>query len=183
MLMRTRWLTLGLIGLFGLAFFASTGRSKSMAPDAELPDAVAKTFKTAFPKAVIQKLDVDIEDGVTIYDFEFKDGAVERETDIAADGTMMEVTLVIDPKTVPAAAMKTIRKGAKGATLGRTERIQISWEPKDGKVIKLPKMVTRYAAEMTKGDQKAEVIVTPSGTVVEPSKWIPIGEGQGLQGR
>jgi len=165
-------LTLGLAGFAWLVLVAGA-HSESLAPDAKLPDPVEKTFRAAFPNAEIQKLDVEDEDGVKVYDFEFKDGDVERETDISDDGTMLEVTLVIDPKTVPAGPMKAIRKAAKGATLGRTEKIEVTWEIKDGKIVKLPKMATRYAAEMTKGDQKAEIIVNAKGGVVDAPKWVP----------
>lgn len=179
---RSSWLVLGVVGLAGLGCWSATARSESLAPDSPLPDPVAKTFRAAFPNAEIQKLDVEVEDGVKVYDFEFKDGAVERETDISDDGTMLEVTLVIDPKEVPAAAMKAIRKAAQGATLGRTERIEVSWEIQDGKLVKLKKPVTRYASEMAKGNLKAEAIVTSGGKLVEPPSWseapAPKAEGK-----
>ena len=143
------------------------------ARDVQLPDAVTKTFKAAFPKAETTKVDVDEENGVTVYDIEFKDGATEKETDIAADGTLLEFTVVVDAKDVPAAAMTAVRKAAEGATMGRIERIEISYDTKDGKAIKLAKPVTHYAVELTKGDQSAEVVVDPNGTVLEPAKWGP----------
>jgi hypothetical protein len=139
-------------------------------PAIKLPDSVAKTFQATFPKAQITKLDVDEEDGVTVYDIEFKDGAVEKETDITADGTMLEFTVVIRAKEVPAAAMKTVRAAAKGGKIGRIERIEISYETKDGKAMKLNKPVTHYAAEITKGGKTSEVVVAPDGSrVVEPA--------------
>ena len=169
---KTGWLVLSLVGLAGLASRAPTGHAESLAPDSKLPDSVAVTFRTAFPNAEIQKLDVEVEDGVKVYDFEFRDGAVERETDITESGVMLEVTLVIDPKDVPAAAMKTIRKAARGATIGRTERIEVSWEIQDGRIIRLQKPLTRYACEMAKDNLRAEVIVTPGGKVVERAQWV-----------
>ena len=46
-------------------------------------------------------------------------------------------------------------------------KIDINYETKDGKVVKLAKPVTRYAAEYTKGDETAEAVVMPDGTSVE----------------
>jgi hypothetical protein len=152
-------------------------------PAIKLPDPVMKTFQTTFPKAQITKLDVDEENGVTVYDIEFKDGAVEKETDITADGCLLEFTVVIpakevgDPKrdtsrlgTLPAAAMKAVRAAAKGGKIGRIERVEISYETKDGKAIKLDKPVTHYAVEIVKGGKTSEVVVAPDGTrVVEPA--------------
>jgi hypothetical protein len=136
-------------------------------PKVELPAAAAKAFKDAFPKGEIHKLDVDEENGVTVYDIEFKNGTAEQETDIAADGTILEVTLVIDAKAVPVAAMKAIEKAAAGAKITRIESIDIRYQTKDGKAIKLVKPMRHFAAEFTKGDKKTEVVVTPDGAPVK----------------
>jgi hypothetical protein len=101
----------------------------------KVPDPVMKIFKSTFPAGKIFK--VDVENGVTVYDLEFKEGPVEKETDITADGTMLEYTVVVDAKDLPAAAIKTIRKTAEGATMKRIEHIEISYETKDGKAVKL----------------------------------------------
>jgi hypothetical protein len=146
-------------------------------PAIKLPDPVAKTFQAAFPKAEILKVDAEEENGVTVYDLEFKDGTTEKETDITADGTMLEFTVVIQAKEVPAAAMKAVRAAAKGAKIGRIERVEINYKTKDGKAVKLDKPVTHYAVEIVKGDKTSptrsgaagEIVVAPDGTVVEPA--------------
>ena len=140
----------------------------------ELPEPVAKTFKAQFPKGQIEKLDATEENGVMVYDIEFRDGAVEKETDIAADGTMLEYTVVIKAKKVPAAAMKSMKDAAKGAKMGRLEEILITYETKDGEVVKLPARLTHYAAELVRGSEQAEVVVTPNGQVVGQPEWKPI---------
>jgi hypothetical protein len=160
-----------LLALIGLTFTPATGRAQDRDLEAKLPAAVKRTFRAQFPKAVIEKLDVEEEDGVTVYDLEFRDGATEKETDITADGTMLEFTVVIEAKAVPEAAMKPIRRAAEGATMGRIERIEISYQTKDGKAIKLPKPVIRYAVEMRKGTRSTEIVVAPGGEVIEPARW------------
>ena len=161
-----------LVAFLGIVFLASPGRSVSLKPDEKLPEPVAKTFQAMFPKAAIEKVDATEENGIMVYDIEFKDGKQERETDIAADGTMLEHTLVIAAKAIPPAAMKAIKGAAKGAKLGRLERIEITHETKDGAVVKLPEVVTHYAAEMARREMHAEVIVAADGTVVEPPSWV-----------
>jgi hypothetical protein len=153
-----------------MALVAAAGRAEGPA-EVKLPDPVAATFKAQFPKAEIQKLTSEEEEGVVVYDFEFKDGDAEKETDIAADGTMMEWTLVIPAEKIPPAAMKTIDKSAKGAALGRLEHIEVSYTTKAGKVVKLPEMVVRYAAELTKDGKRTEVIVNADGSVFEEPDW------------
>jgi hypothetical protein len=165
-----RWLVLALFGLaFALSPVAGLAQEKDL--EAKLPAPVKKTFRDKFPRAQIEKLDVEEEGGVTVYDLEFRDGTTEKETDITADGTMLEFTVVIGAKDVPAAAMKPIREAAEGAKMKRIERIEISYETRRGKTIKLPKPVTRYAVEMTKGARTAEIVVAPDGTVIEPARW------------
>jgi hypothetical protein len=155
-----------------VAVAATAGLAEEKAAKAKLPDAVAKTFATAFPEGVIQKADAEEENGVMVYDLEFKDGDTEKETDIAEDGTMLEFTLVIAADAIPAPVMKTINDAAKGATVGRLEKISVSYETKDGKVVKLPEALTRYAAEMAKGKKTAEVITNADGTVFEAPEWV-----------
>ena len=170
------------VAFMGLALLVAVGRSTPLAPD-KLPEPVAKTFKTLFPNGTIEKLDVEEENGVMVYDFEFKAGMREKETDIAGDGTMLESTLVITAKVIPAPAMKAIRGAAKGARLGRMEWLKTHYEAKDGKIIKLPKPVIHYAVEMTRGDQKAEVFVTPDGTVTEGPEWVNAKEPPAKTGK
>jgi hypothetical protein len=135
--------------------------------DTALPGPVAKTFKATFPNAEITKVDVDAEGGVAVYDLEFKDGATEKETDITADGTMLEFTIVVDAGDVPAAAMKTVHQAAEGAVIRRIEYIEISYETKDGRVVKLPKSVVHYAFEIAGADKVTEIVVNPDGTLAK----------------
>ena len=154
-----------------LASTASARAKDEPGSHIQLPPAVEKTFREKFPKGEIAKIDAEKEGGVTVYDFEFKDGRIEKETDIAADGTMLEFSVMVDPKAVPPAAMDAVRTAATGATIKRIEQVAVSYETKDGKVVKLPEPVTRYEVELAKGARRAEIVVAPDGTIVEPAKW------------
>lgn len=170
-----RWSSSLLVAVLAFAV-ASVAHATSLPVDSKLPDAVASTFKAKFPNGKIEKLDVTAEEGVNVYDIEFSDGKTEKETDIAEDGTMLEFTLVISQKEIPAAPLKAIRDNAKGAKLGRMEKIEANYITRDGKVEKLPTTTWRYAAEMTKKGQQAEVIVNADGTMSEEPKWAPIAK-------
>jgi uncharacterized membrane protein YkoI len=160
-----------LAALVGLALVAGPARAQAQKSDVKLPDVVKKTFDAKFPGAKVDKIDAEEEEGVMVYDIEFRDGNTEKEADIAADGTLLEFTVVITAKEVPAAAMASIRKAAVGATMGRVERIEISYETKAGKVVKLPAPVTHYAVELTKGGKEAEIVVDSAGKVLEAPEW------------
>jgi hypothetical protein len=153
---------------------ASAGQAASLKPDAKLPDPVTNALRAKYPKAVIERIDVLEENGVNVYDIEFSVGKSEHETDIAEDGTMLEFTNVIPLKEIPAAPLKTIREATpKGSKYGRIERIEIDYETKDGQVVKLPGTVIRYAAEMVKKGQQAEIVVNVDGSVSESPNWVP----------
>jgi len=156
--------------LCGLALVPATARAQK--PGAEkLPEAVRKTFEAKFPGAEIEKIESEEEGGVMVYDVEFRHEGHEKETDIAADGTMLEFTLVIEARAVPEAAMKPIRAAAEGARMKRVEEIKITHETRGGKVVKLPRTATHYAVEMTKGGKTAEIVVDADGKVVEEPNW------------
>ncbi|OHB84631.1 MAG: hypothetical protein A2Z38_04635 [Planctomycetes bacterium RBG_19FT_COMBO_48_8] len=89
---------------------------------------------------------------------------------------MLEFTIVVDAEDVPAAVMKTVRQAAEGAVIGRIEYIEISYETKNGRVLKLPETVINYAVELTRGDKTTEIVVNPDGIVVEPAGWGDAGE-------
>ncbi len=157
---------------FALAVLAGTSSSEPVAFD-KVPEAVANTFRSAFPNGTIAKLDVEEENGVMVYDFEFTAGDREKECDIAGDGTMIESTLVVAAKDIPAPALKTIKKVAGKATLGRLEWLETFYELEAGKLMKLEKSEIHYAAEMHRGGQMAEVFVDPAGKITEKPKWAP----------
>ena len=154
----------------GLVFAAASSRSTPVAP-VKMPEPVANTFKTLFPNGTIDKLDAEEEEGVMVYDFEFHAGEREKEADIAADGTMMESTLVIVAKDIPAPAMKTIKKVANGAKLGRMEWLETFYKTEKAKLVKLPKSEIHYACEMWRGNKMGEVFVTPAGKDTEAPEW------------
>ncbi|MGZ7046031.1 MAG: hypothetical protein ACXVJK_06885, partial [Candidatus Aminicenantales bacterium] len=65
----------------------------------ELPPAVAKAVKDNCPGAEIDKMDVEKEAGINLYDIEFKAGRGEIE--VAEDGTVMDIATIIAMKNVP----------------------------------------------------------------------------------
>jgi hypothetical protein len=148
-------------------------KEETTVSELKLPEKVRATFVDKFPNAVINKLESEKEGGVTVWDIEFRDRQTYKETDIADDGTMLEYTVHITKKTMPKPVMKAVEAAAKKeeAAMGTMERIEVSYETKDGKVVKLPKPVTRYAMEMIKDKQTAEIVVDEKGKVVEEPKW------------
>jgi uncharacterized membrane protein YkoI len=146
----------------------------------ELPEAAAKALKDAFPKATVDDVKMEKEEGVTVYEVELEEGKAEMEVEVAADGTILEVETDIEMKDVPEAAAKAIQAAAEGAKIKEVSkeevRAEIKKEGETAKIVKLEKAKTLYGAEIVKGDQKGEIEVAADGTVVEPLKWKEKGK-------
>jgi len=141
--------------------------------EGELPPAVAKAVQENCPGAEIDKMDVEKEAGITLYDIEFKAGRGEIE--VAEDGTVMDIATIIPMNDLPKAAAEAIQKAAVGATIKQIERSEVRAEIKKegekGTIVKLASPRYVYEAELVKGEHRGEVQVAPDGQVVEGPKW------------
>jgi hypothetical protein len=130
-----------------------------------LPAAVAKAVEEDRPGATIAKLEVEKDGGLTVYDIEFKDGRGEIE--VAEDGTVLDVSDVIDMKDVPSAAAAGIRKAAEGRSIKQVEKSEVHAriEKKDGRghLSRLASPEYIYEAELSGG----EVEVAADGRIVK----------------
>jgi hypothetical protein len=149
-----------------------TGMQKAAAK-VMLPEAVSKVVGETCPNAEIDKMDMEKEAGITLYDIEFKAGRGEIE--VAEDGTVMDVTTMVEMKDVPGAAAAVIQKAAEGATIKEIEkseiRAEIQKEGEIGHIVKnaAPKLV--YEVALVKGKEMGEMQVAPDGKIVEALKW------------
>ena len=92
---------------------------------AKIPPAAAEALKKAAGTAKIEKLDIEKDGKVTIYEIETSEaGQPNREVSVTADGKIHaeEETLPLDK--VPEGARKAIEAGAKGAKIERINRIK-----------------------------------------------------------
>jgi 3D (Asp-Asp-Asp) domain-containing protein len=133
-----------------------------------LPPAVATALADNRPGAEVDKLTIEKEHGITVYDFEFK--ASQGEMDVVADGTVLDLATVVQMKDIPEAVAATIRSAAKKRPIKQLTRSEV-WaeivsEQGKGRVSKLatPKYV--YEAEFPRG----EVEVAPDGKIIKQGK-------------
>jgi hypothetical protein len=150
---------------------AKSAKATVSSSDAKLPEAVRKTFDNKFPNAKIEQATEEKEGGTMVWDIEFRVGKKHSETDIAQDGTMLELSEQVTPKSVPKAAMSAIRKAAEGGKVNHTDKVTLSYEIKDDKIVKLDKPRTQYEANVTKGEQSSDIIVDGDGKMIEEPKW------------
>ena len=139
----------------------------------QLPAAVVEAIKTNCAACSIDKATREIENGVTVYDIEFK--SRQGEIALAEDGSVIDRETVVLLKDVPAAALDAIRKGASGAKIKHVAKGEIRAELKAGQIIKLDSPRYVYEAELEKGKQVAEIEVSSDGTVIEAPRWTKKG--------
>jgi hypothetical protein len=135
---------------------------------AKLPAAVAKAVEENRPGAEIDTLEIEKEGGFKLYDIEFKNGRGEIE--VAEDGTVLDVSDIVDMKDIPAAAAAAIRNEADGRTIKQVEksevRAKIAKEGGKGRLSKLASPEYVYEAELSKG----EVEVAADGRLIKGLK-------------
>jgi hypothetical protein len=162
-------LSIGALLTLSLVVMNTQAQTQKKKRGINLPSAVAAALKAECPDCVIAKVSREVEDGVKIYDFEFRKG--QGEMDIAADGTIVNRETPIKSDDVPAAALEAIRKAASGGKIVQIEKDEIRAELKDGKITKLDSPKYDYEADLVKGARITEVVVTPKGQVTEGPKW------------
>ncbi|HJZ67667.1 MAG TPA: PepSY-like domain-containing protein, partial [Blastocatellia bacterium] len=140
---------------------ATQGAKERKVSASQLPAAVKEAIKSDCPSCIIAKATREVENGVTVYDVEFKTG--QGEMDVAEDGSVIDRETVEQTKDIPAAALEAIRKGAAGGKIKQIAKDEIRAELKDGKVVRLDTPKYRYEADLVKGNQVAEIQVSPEG--------------------
>lgn len=162
-----------------LVVAAAPGASQGSDPPAqaktEIPASVLKAIRENAPGAEIENLTIEENGGIRLYDIEFK--ADRGEIEVAEDGTVIDVSVVVRPQDIPKAAADALRKAAAeaGAEIRRLERSEVRAEVqiKDGKgrVVRLAAPRYVYEAELVRGKERGEVAVDPDGRIVEALKW------------
>ena len=85
----------------------------------QLPAAVAHAIKSNCLGCGIDKATREVENGVTVYDIEFKSG--KGEIALAENGSVIDRETAVSLKDVPPAALEAIRKGVRGQDKVRCE--------------------------------------------------------------
>jgi hypothetical protein len=144
---------------------ATVGQERAGQKHSNLPAPVLKALKDNRPGAEIDKLSIEKEHGVTVYDFEFK--ASQGEMDVTEDGTVLDVETVIQMTELPEAVAATIRREAKGGAIKQLTRSEVRAEiVTDGGKARVSRLATPkyvYEAEFSKG----EIEVAADGTIIK----------------
>lgn len=139
----------------------------------EFPAAVLEKIEAHFSDAEIDFVEVVDEDGITLYDIEFK--ANRGEIEVASDGSIIDIVTILTMEELPEAAALAIQKATEGMTIKRLEKSEIHSEiKKEGDtstIVKLDVFKYVYEAEVSKDGQSGEITVDAEGNIVEALKW------------
>lgn len=92
---------------------------------AKIPAPAAEALKKAAGSATIEKLSIEKDGKVTIYELDLREeGKPNREVSVTADGKLHAEEETLALADVPDAPRKAIEEGAKGAKVERVNRIK-----------------------------------------------------------
>jgi len=165
---------IALMSAMTTAWATQIGTKEEKIKMSDVPAAVAQAVKTECPNCAVAKLTREVEHGVTIYDYEFKRG--KGEMDVTQDGFVISRETVVRINEIPELARATILKAVTTGRVAQVVKEQVRAELTDGKVIKLDTPKYFYEADLVKGNQFAEIAVSPEGQVVEAPVWRKRGE-------
>ena len=147
-------LVLGL-GMLGAAACApETGGDEKEVTLDQVPASVRATILKEAGTNTIDEIEKKTENGVTMYEAEWKVGGKEVEIKVTPDGKIVAREIEVTIDQVPAAVKATILKEAAG---NKIEEIEA--ETKNG--------TTTYEAEWHEGDKEIEIKVAPDGTLLK----------------
>jgi len=149
-------LALSLILLLGAAtlFVASTIAGEKKITKKDLPNAVLTAFEKTYPKAVIQGLSKEEENGKTVYEIESLDGKTRRDLLYSPDGTVAEIEEVMAANDLPEAVKATVGKEIPKGTILKAEKLTRA-------------SITEYEVVVSSGNTKHELVLDPTGKLLK----------------
>ncbi|MEM9494766.1 MAG: hypothetical protein AAGA09_02090 [Pseudomonadota bacterium] len=94
---------------------AISNAAETMVTIDDVPEPVLETAIATAPGAVFDRISIEIENGVTVYEFESKDAAGRHiEIDVLEDGTLDEIELETTLNETPLAVREAMKKTAPG---------------------------------------------------------------------
>ncbi|MSR57958.1 MAG: hypothetical protein EXS05_09820 [Planctomycetaceae bacterium] len=104
---------LAAVALLGMISMWASGDEKETTLD-KVPAVVRKAVQAKWPKAKIEEVSVEIEDGVAIYEFELEEGEGKAEREWSAtfnaDGKLLETEEEVSLDQVPKAVVDALQK-------------------------------------------------------------------------
>ena len=159
------WLCIG-------ALLVGTALASGAAVPVDLPDAVAKAVKAAFPKAVISGVELENEGGVTLYVVRLDHGDLTVDIEVAADGVIGEVETEMGIEDVPDYVAAAVREATGGGTIALIEKHELHGRVRDGRLVKVKEPMVLYEVKfILEGKRRiVEIADTPALKLPSPAR-------------
>ena len=121
-------------------------------PFRDLPDGVQETLNKSYAGVQFYGLSREMENGHEVYEAAYREGEIEHELSLTADGYVLASEEAVVFESLPPAVQLAMDTHFVGAKIAEMERVQ----------------VTFYEVELTKADgTEVEVRVLPNGEILE----------------
>jgi len=122
----------------------------------QVPEGARKTILRKAEGAEIEEVEVETEEGRTVYEAEWEIEGREVEVTVTAEGEVVAWEKEVSLKEVPKAVRRTIRKQAAGA---KAREIEVEVETKGDRTV--------YEAEWKQDGKEVEIKVAPDGKLLD----------------
>jgi len=148
-------------GLLGMIL--TMGPAASAAAAVTLPAKAAAAVKEAFPKAAIVDVEVEVENGVKLYEVTLSQNGKKMGVEVTADGLLGEIEQRVTEAEVPKAVADAIAEKARGGRVRRIEKHEVRGITRAGKLIPLETPKTIYEVQIVRNGKREEFEITVTG--------------------
>jgi hypothetical protein len=134
---------------------ANEGAEEDEFPFSKAPAAVQDTMRRVAGSAVPDELDKEVENGMVVYQGEYRNGSSESSIKVAENGELLEVKKEVAAAHLPAAVKATVDKVFAGASIKKAREVYLKGAATPG----------YYEVKMA-GTQKKRIKVRPTGEVI-----------------
>lgn len=118
----------------------------------QLPSAISSALQKAYPGAEVTQVTQEVENGMSVFDVEIKQGAVERDLIFSHDGTLIEAGEHIAVSALPSEVTRAIQNQYPNARITAAER-------------KTGNGPERFDVKVEENGSVHELVVTPTGQI------------------
>jgi hypothetical protein len=152
-------LSLGAAALLCVASVARAEKPEATEEDefpfAQAPAAVQDTMRRVAGSAVPDELDKEVENGVVVYQGEYRSGSSENSIKVAENGDLLEVKKEVTAAQLPSAVRATVDKALAGGSIKKAREVYLKGAKTPG----------YYEVKLAGAHQK-RIKVRPTGEVV-----------------
>lgn len=132
-----------------------------------LTAAAAAALQKTFPGSVVKKVESETENGVNLFSATLEQDGQKLDVEVSPDGVIGEAEYAVPMERLPKALAAAIADATKGGRLLRIEKHEIRGLAKDGKLVLLPALQTRFEVKYTMDGKRASLVATEAadGTV------------------